>query len=355
MSIHGGDILSASERSGLPPGEIVDFSVNINPLGPPAAVVDALHADVRELERYPDPAYRALRGALAEAHGIASDDVMVGNGATELIYLAARALAPRRAAVFAPCYSDYWRASANAGAEVSGYPGSPDEDFAPNPDALRTAAQQCELVWIGHPNNPSGWLLERDVIRRATEESPRTAFVIDEAFIEFHERIADFTLLGADRPRNVIVIRSLTKFFAMPGLRLGFAVVDAGLRRLMADYQEPWTVNAVAARAGEHLYDDADYLRRSREVVTEERRFLLAGLKALDGLQVFESHAPFLLLRIGVPGLASAALKERLLSHGILIRDASNYRGLDATYVRVAVKARGDNERLLEALGWTLT
>jgi len=340
---HGGDILSASQRSGLRPDDIVDFSSNINPLGPPEAVRRLFRSSAGEADpacgepaalvsRYPDSECRCLRAHLAGVHRLEPEQILVGNGSTELIYLLMRALAPARVAAFPPCYADYWRASEQAGAEVSGYVGRPESGFRPADEALRTAAEAAEVVWVGHPNNPCGWILEREQILRLARANPETVFVVDEAFVEFLSDYEERTCLSAAMPRNVVVLRSLTKFFAIPGLRLGFVVAHPDLLHLMGRFKEPWTVNALAQEAGLLLYDEVDYIRRTRANTACERRFLYQELSALEGIEPFPSVACYLLAR------------------GLLIREGANFRGLDASYVRFAVKNRDDNVKLLSAL-----
>ncbi len=350
MTGHGGDIVSASELAGIPAGDTIDFSSNVNPLGPPEQMKKILADSLSAAARYPDSECRRLRRKLAEVHQLAADEVLVGSGSTEMIYLLARALRPARAAVFAPCYLDYWRASEQAGAEVNGYVGSPENGFLPSEDSLRNAADIAGLVWIGHPNNPSGWLLDRATILGLVAEHPNTTFVVDEAFAEFLQDCRRHTLLSAGLPRNLIVLRSLTKFFAVPGLRLGFAAAHPDVVRLLAHLKEPWTVNGPALEVGLRLYDDPTYIERTRMDTAREARFLAEGLAAVDGLAPFDSRGCFILVQITADGLTAPELKERLLDRGILIRDASNFRGLDGSYVRFAVKGHDDNLKLLDAL-----
>ena len=362
MSGHGGDIFSASVQSGLAPEAILDFSANINPLGPPPSVCDALSRAVdgsgpgasSAVSRYPDPHCRRLRARLGEVYGTGPDRLLIGNGATELIYLAMRALRPSRVAVFAPCYMDYWRAAEQVGAEVNGFVTAPESGFKPSAEALDSAAAISDVVWVGHPNNPSGWMLERDQILAVAARRPEVMFLVDESFTEFVQEAASHTLLRADAPANVLVVRSLTKVFAIPGLRLGLAAGHPEVLRPLARIKEPWTVNALAQEAGMVLYDDEDYLRRTRIHTALERRFLASELASVPGLVPFDSAGPFLLVRITVPGWSSTRLHKELLRGGVLIRDASDFRGLDASYVRFAVRGRDDNVRLLSVLRETL-
>ena len=352
---HGGDIVAASELTGIPADEIIDFSANINPLGPPANVREILAGSLGAVTHYPDSDCRRLRRRLAEVHALDPEHILVGNGSTELIYLLTRVLMPSRVATFAPCYLDYWRASEQVGSEVNGYIGSPDSGFLPSRETLHNAADLADLVWVGHPNNPAGWLLERTLIQTLAARHHDTVFVIDEAFTEFLQGCEAHTLLSLDMARNIVVLRSLTKFFAIPGLRLGFTVAHPDILRLLKGTKEPWSVNGPALEIGERLYDDADYFLRTRAVIARERQFLAQELGAICGLKPFGSRGCFILARITSPGLTAARLKERLLKKRILIRDASNFRGLDSSYVRFAVRGHDDNEKLIAVLRGALS
>lgn len=349
MKGHGGDIFDAGERLGIPAEELLDFSSNVNSLGPPAQAREILANSLQVVTRYPDIESRKLRRHLSDNLGVPPDRILAGNGSTELIYLLARRFAPRRATTFPPCYLDYWRASELAGAEVTGYVSTDEENFALAESALEMGSETADLVWLCNPNNPSGTLIDRDRIGAAAKTHPDVIFVVDEAFMEFVPDCKERSLIGTPEP-NVIVLRSLTKFFALAGLRLGFLCADPEVVRHLASVREPWTVNGLAQAVGEHLYDDQDYISRTRAVVAEEREFLMRELTALGGLHPFPSHANFLLIRLDAPGLTSAGVKRQLLHQRILIRDACNFRGLDSRFFRVAVRVREDNVRLIEAL-----
>ncbi len=354
MKGHGGDIFEVCEKLNIPEDQLLDFSSNINPLGPPPPTQEILARSSAAVGRYPDMECRKLRRHLAEHLGVQSERILVGNGSTELIYLLARRFAPRRATTFPPCYQDYWRASELAGAEVAGYVAADEENFIHSDAALQSGCQSADLVWIGNPGNPTGVVIDRERIRTLAKAHADIIFVVDEAFMEFLPDCAERTLLGAPEP-NIIVLRSLTKFFALAGLRLGFLVAAPEMVRHLAAAKEPWTVNGLAQAVGEHLYDDADYVARTREIVAQEREFLMRELAGIPGLHPFPSLANFLLTRLDTQTITSAGIKHQLLHHRILIRDASNFRGLDSRFFRVAVKSREDNVKLIEALRQVVT
>lgn len=351
---HGGDVLDASDRAGLLADEIIDFSSNMNPLGPPPHLRDVIYRSVDDITSYPDVECRGLRKRLADEFEIAPESIMTGNGSTELIYLLARALGPRRAATFPPCYLDYQRASQMAGAEVAGYVRDEEHGLALDPEKIRSACDSADMLWIGNPNNPTGDLIERDVLEKIAGQFPNKIFVVDEAFVEFLEDYDSRTILSSDTPANVVIMRSLTKFFAIPGLRLGFMAASPEIVQRMERLKEPWTVNSIALAAGERLYDDRDYMERSRRYVAVERAWLMDGLMKIEGIHPLPSSACFIQCRIDRPGLTSTRLKNLALRRGVLIRDCANFKGLDARWFRVAVRTRSQNERLISALGETL-
>jgi threonine-phosphate decarboxylase len=336
---------------GLSPSQILDYSANINPLGPPPGLWPALEEARDLLVHYPDPGCGRLRADLAAHHGLEPERILVGNGSTELIFLLARALRPARALVVAPAFSEYQAALDAEGARL-------DFQVTQEADGYTLAApldpQGADLVFVANPASPSGVALEPtrllELARPVFEAGAR--LVVDEAFVDF---CPQFSLLPylADHP-GLIIMRSFTKFYAIPGLRLGYLLAEPGLLADLAKRQEPWSVGSLAQAAGSACLAEDDYVERSREVVAREREFLSQGLAALGGMKVFPSQANYLLVKLSKPGARAANLRAALEPQGILIRDASNFVGLDQAHVRLAVRGHADNERLLAALGRAL-
>lgn len=337
---HGG---AAARSLGVPEGDFLDFSQNVNPLGPPAvALAAAREALLRKSGRYPDLDYPELREALAGYLGVSSGIVLPTNGGAEALFLAARAAAHPggRALVLEPTFSEYSAAARAAGLEpVRRVARAPHSGFRLDADTLEDL-DGVALVFLCNPNNPTGDALSRrevlEVAQRA--RAAGTALVVDEAFADF---LPEASVAG-NVEEGLYVARSFTKFFAVPGLRLG-CLLTADPGRAQA-FQPSWSVNVVAAAAGIAAAGDAAFIEASLREVARLRRELLASLDALPGLAAFAGAANFVLVR-GPEGLP-----ERLAHRGVLVRGCEPFMGLGAEYFRVAVRGAEENGRLLEAL-----
>ncbi len=332
--------------------EFLDFSANINPLGPPQGVFQAIRDNLAQIVHYPEPEGRGLKELLGRRLGIGTENLILGNGAVELIYLLAQALKPAKALIPAPTFSEYGAALECQGAQIRiSYL---QQDFRLDPDALELAG--CDLLVLCNPNNPTGYFLPeadfRAILDRARQE--RAFVVVDESFMDFlppsRQWRAFRYLAEYDR---LFVLYSLTKFFAIPGLRLGCGIGSTGLVRELVSRKDPWNVNSLALAAGEAALREPEYEERSRRLIDEEREFLSRELGRLPGLKPYPAAANFLLVQ------NSGAIRGRDLVHrlgvkGILVRDCGNFPGLGERYFRVAVKDRKSNTRLLQALAQVL-
>ncbi len=343
---HGGNIKRLARLSGLPPSEIVDFSANINPLGLPYWVRGLVSAALNSVTHYPDPNSEDLVTAACERYGRPPEEVLCGNGSTELLFLLPRALGKKRAVIPGPSYSDYVTACEAADVEVYSYATSATNNFQLDPDALEAALTGNELVIVANPNNPTGAVLDSAKFRAIAEAHPSTEFIIDEAFGDFVE---GFQSLAQDRPSNVTVLLSLTKILAVPGLRLGLALGNPATVASVRRIQPTWPINTLAQLVGARGLRDIAYVERTRAFICEERRVLVDALQETAELEVFPSGANFLLLRLHKPGWDAARLADILLGRGIAIRVCSNFAGLDGSYFRVAVKTAEENVRLIDA------
>jgi len=349
---HGGDLETASSLYGRAPDEFVDFSSNMNPWGPPEGARAAMLRAWERIGAYPDPAARSLRRALAERHGVPMEAIWVGNGAAEAIDLALRAIAPRLAAVAAPGFAEYETAVAHAGGRLLDLALTPDDNFRVTPEAVRVAAAQgAEAIVLGHPNNPTGRTLDEDAAKAALESYANV--VVDEAFLDFlpgpdQDRLT-LVRLAAERP-GLYVTRSMTKFYAIPALRLGYVVAHPDAIRRIRELAVPWSANGIALEVGAAVLADREFEAQTLAWLPPERAWLAEQLAAL-GLHVFPGEANFLLVRLpDSAGATAADVQAALGREGVLVRSCATFRGLDASYMRVAVKRREANERLLAAL-----
>ncbi|MBM3299329.1 MAG: cobyric acid synthase, partial [Deltaproteobacteria bacterium] len=333
--------------TGLSADKILDFSANINPLGLPQWLRSVVSSALGTVIHYPDPDCTKLVEAVAGRYGVEKNQIVTGNGTTEIIHLIPRAVRLGRAVIPVPSYADYASSSAISGLEVKTVPLEETEGFALNPWRLESELRGNELVFLGLPNNPTGLLFDTKALRGVASRHPSTLFVVDEAFGDF---VQGFESLTENRPCNVMVLLSLTKIYAIPGLRLGCAVADASIVEAIRRLQPCWSVNTIAQAVGEAALKDTHYVGVSREFVREQRECLTAELEAMGGLTVYPGVANFLLVRIDRQDLAAPELAQRMLRDGMAIRVCENFTGLDRRFFRVAVKTAEENRRLCESL-----
>ncbi len=346
---HGGGVHRAARETGLPLEAILDFSASINPLGMPPAVAAAARKGLEESLHYPEVDAASLRQALAVFHRLPADCILPGNGSTELLYLFPRVLRPRRALLVTPAFSEYERALSQAGTRLDFFPLRPEEDFRFDLGRLlRRVEGDTDLVLLANPGNPTGALVppeQIEALARALREQALLA--VDEAFIDFCPRQSVTERVGDHA--NLYVFRSLTKFYAIPGLRAGYLAGPArGIARL-AELQPPWPLSTPALAAALACLEQAAFRAETLAAIPQLRQELALGLAEL-GLRVFPSEANYLLARLEDPGLSAAALAARLRPQGMLIRDCASFPPLDGRYLRLAVRGAEDNRRLLAAL-----
>ncbi|MGD9420335.1 MAG: cobyric acid synthase [Verrucomicrobiota bacterium JB025] len=344
---HGGNIRLLAARAGCPAGEVLDFSANLNPLGPPEWLRPLIASQISSLVHYPDPDCSELLAAAAECYQVPQDELVAANGTEELLCWLPRILGKPRALVPVPGYVDYARTARAAGLEVVTLPLAEGNGFRLDLSALEQALRGDEIVYLGHPNNPTGLALDAPAVRALIARHPRTFFIIDEAFADF---VSDCDRFYRDRLPNTLVLLSLTKIFAVPGLRIGCAAASPGVIRQLREVLPPWSVNTLAQAVGATALADRQYVAETRRFVREQRESQAERLAALPGLRIYPGEANFLLVRITAGKLRAPELAERLLARGIAIRTCDNFDGLDDRFFRVAVRTTGENERLVEAL-----
>lgn len=344
--IHGGDVYRYGRG-------IVDFSSNINPLGLPGSVREVLQGDWGHLLRYPDVEYRELRQAIAGGYtGVGAENVIVGNGAAEIIYLLGQSLRAKRVLLVEPTFGEYREAVELGGGTAETLFYREEAGWSLPLEELIARLPYNDGVWLGHPNNPTGQLIGRAALRVLLEETRRQGkfLILDEAFIDFTLQNDRSGVHRLCEHTGLFVIRAFTKWYALPGLRLGYGFGSPAWIARLRQRQIPWSVNSLAAEAGLRVLDDAAYRRRSEEWIRTEPAFLMKGLGAVEGLTVYPTSANFILCKITRSGWTAARLKEALVQRGILIRDAGTFPGLDGRYFRIAVKSRAENAMLVRAM-----
>jgi threonine-phosphate decarboxylase len=339
--IHGGNIYEVKRRFKK---EVIDFSANINPLGLTKAVKKELSKCYRLIPHYPDPEAKDLIRQIAEYWAIEEQNILIGNGSTELIYLIAHTFKPEKTLIPVPTFSEYERAVKSVRSKNVFLKLKEKDSFTLN----ITNSDRADISFISNPNNPTGSLLIKDQKLGILKSKLN---VIDETFMDFLPDEKSHTLIWkAVKDKRIIVLRSFTKFFALPGLRIGYLIAHKDLIKRSKQGQPPWSVNSIAQSLAKILLNDKDYIERTRSFINKEREFLSKELSKITGLRPYPSLANFLLVKILDGIINSSILTDKLIQKGILIRDCSNFRGLNGRYFRVAVRTHKENIKLINAL-----
>lgn len=343
--VHGGDWAGYQAQYGRMP---LDFSANISPLGLPAGVAKAVVEALPDQERYPDPLCRALCSAIGASFRLPSEWVLCGNGAADLIWRLTLAKRPRKALLLAPTFAEYAAALHSVDCVVEQHLLLPENEFRLGCDILPKISRDTDLVLLCEPNNPTGRTTERSLLMEILQhcQACGALLVVDECFNEFLEDPKAHTLEGclAEYP-NLMILRAFTKWYAMAGLRLGYAISsNPELLDEMRRSGQPWTVSGLAQAAGIAALREKEYSQTLHALIGRERPRLAAGLTAL-GCRVIPGEANYLLFFCDTPELA-----QKLRQNGVLIRDCSNYPGLQPGWYRAAVRTREENDAFLKAL-----
>ncbi len=354
---HGGNLVWAATIAGCPPHALLDFSASINPLGLPKSALLAIQDALQTLTAYPDPNYTDLRRSIAQHHDLEPDWILPGNGAAELLTWACRELAEQKLTyLITPAFADYDRALTAAQVKIKRCPlETPDQPLLlatglPRSLSSPSALPQNYGLLLNNPHNPTGQLLSVQTVKSAVLDNPNYGLVVvDEAFMDFLPPEEQQSLIGMirDYPK-LVILRSLTKFYAMPGLRLGYAVAQPDRLARWSRWRDPWTVNTLAARVGEVVLQDRAFQAQTYAWLAEAKPKLAEGLASLSGFTVYPGSVNFLLVRSEYP---VPALQQRLLKeHKIYIRDCESFPELGDRFFRVAVRTIAENDRLISAL-----
>lgn len=366
MDFHGGNIYKVFREKNIK--EILDYSSNINPYGIPESLKKRITENLEVLERYPDPDYVELRQKLANLNKVNLSDIILGNGATEIIFLFMKVINPKKILIVSPTFGEYERAVKATGIsgdienkkiEIEYFELKESDDFKLNIGNLKNELEnKYDLLIICNPNNPTGKFLKLAQTEEILKECNKydTKLFIDEAFIEFLEDGMKESIVNTEEnKKNLFVTRAFTKFFAIPGLRLGYGMYfDKELEKKISEKKEPWSVNNIAEMVGLTVLDDAEYIEKTLKWIAEEKKYMYEKLNEISGMKVYETEVNFITGKIDEKlfseGLNVKILREKMLEQGILIRDASNFKFLDERFFRLAIKDRASNERVIEAM-----
>ncbi|MDZ8087641.1 MAG: threonine-phosphate decarboxylase CobD [Nostoc sp. DedQUE12b] len=364
---HGGNLAWAAALAGCPPDAILDFSASISPLGPPNSAIAAIKSQIGNLKHYPDPNYSELRLALSHFHQLPCEWILPGNGSAELLTLIGRELAQLAATILiTPAFGDYYRTLAAYNAKVLECPLISSERRVSSAELLVLLSTQHGLnaplpltalsthygLLLNNPHNPSGKLFSRESILPYLEQF--ALVVVDEAFMDFVPPNEEQSLIPVVQEYpNLVVLRSLTKFYSLPGLRLGYAIAHPDCLAKWQLWRDPWPVNTLAAAAAIAALQDTEFQQQTWTWLTPARNQLFQGLAKIPGLQPQPSAANFLLVESQE---STSQLQQQLLKyHQILIRDCLSFKELGDRFFRVAVREESDNQRLLTALNSVLS
>lgn len=346
---HGSNPKYLFKEIGIPiPENLLDFSANINPLGPPRAIREKWSLMFEKIIGYPDPNVTSLKKMIAVKEGVRDDCVLLGNGGAELITLIGRILSKQNVLIIEPAFSEYEKACRANGCNIVYYQAE-EPSWQPLEEELFACLKNMDAVFLCNPNNPTGIVYSREFIIRLLDECRRNEvlLIVDEAFHDFHHEYMHLTPL-LRKYENLIILRSMTKMYAIPGLRLGFVLAGPGIIRKLSESQPHWSVNALAMEAGVECLKDANFVEESALYIENERKKLFNFFENC-GFAYSPSQVNFYLLRD--PLLEDQyPFFEFLLRKGIVPRHTFNFPGLEGRWLRFAIKGEQDNRRLLEVL-----
>lgn len=345
---HGGDLEKVARRWGKDESEFLDFSSNVNPLGPPRGLLEYLGEALPDLVNYPTPQARVLRRELAHFLELPQERILLGNGANELIHLLFLWRRPQRAWIPSPTFSEYERAAILSGATVERYSLLPEKKLDPGFFEERLAPG--DLLVLCNPNNPTGMFYRRSNLVELVAKAGASGaeVMIDESFVPLtgksEESLRDL------QKGNLWIALSLTKLWCLPGLRLGCMIGPAEKLSELTRWGDPWRVNILAQKAGIYCLKQQDYLTESLALIEKERHYLKEQFENTGCFHVFEGAANYLLLKGTAPGFDVAGFQDCLAEKNVFIRRADNFYELDQRYFRVAVRRRPENEKLIRAV-----
>ena len=352
---HGGDVWGFSRKYNIPLEKVLDFSGPINSLGPSPKALQAVQENARLVRFYPDPNPVELREAAAAyvGQGVSADNILFGNGSIELIYMITEIFKPPfKSVIPVPSFSEYEKAVLRVGGDVI-FVQLPFYFNLETETIKKAITDDTKIVYICNPHSPSGTLYSRESILNIAEFCQKKGVIVcvDENYVEFAPNGQDATVAGyVKKYENLFVIRSVTKFYGMPGIRFGYAIASESLIDKLQTVRLPWSINGLAGAATVAAFNDAEFILKTKSVIAREKAEFARKIMEVGGLHVFPSETNFLLVKITSSKITSTELKEQLAKEGLLIRDCCTFVGLDNTYFRVTVRSDVDNQRLVDAL-----
>lgn len=352
---HGSDLETIEQVYGIKKEDITSFSANVNPLGVSFLLRETLASRIDAITSYPDREYTSLRKAIASYVKNEPDNIIVGNGSTELISLFIQIYSPKTALIVGPTYSEYEREISLLGGRSHYYSLNEALDFKLDLEGLfQELSPGVDLLVLCNPNNPTSSHIKRKDMRKILDVcKQRDIFVmVDETYVEFADDMEEITSIPlTNYYNNIIILRGISKFFAAPGLRLGYAVLgNPDLLNEINQKKNPWTINSLAAIAGEIMFQDKEYIQKTKELIQKERTRICSILRKCPGIKIYEPSANFILVRILKDNVTSSDIFDNAIRKGLMIRDCSTFPFLDNKYIRFCFMMPQQNDMLLEVL-----
>ncbi len=352
---HGSDLEEIEKCFGIKKEKIISFSANVNPLGISTRLRTALAGQLDAITRYPDREYTKLRQCISAYTGAHTENIIMGNGSTELISLFIQVARPKKAMILGPTYSEYERDINLGGGSCMYYPLKEQQDFQTDVDDLcRKLHDGLDLLVLCNPNNPTSTAITNTQMRRILDTCLQYGIfvMVDETYVEFAPNESQITSVKlTDHYTNLIILRGTSKFFAAPGLRLGYAIT--GNPDLIAKInlrKDPWTINSLAEIAGQIMFQDQGYIQETKDLISTERERIFQILTDWDTVKVYPPQGNFMLMRVLKEGIDAPVLFRHCIQKGLMIRDCSTFPFLDPRYVRFCIMLPAQNDMLIDTL-----
>ncbi|MDG6223391.1 MAG: threonine-phosphate decarboxylase CobD [Candidatus Bathyarchaeota archaeon] len=353
---HGGNVWELSQNCKIPVEQIIDFSVSTNPLGAPKTALDIMEKNLECVEHYPDPTHEWLLQDIAKSLDVFTENIVIGNGSTELIYLFGEIFLDEKtdAILPVPFFSEYKAVINRFGANMLFLDCIPERGFQLDFNELeKLVSKKTRVIFLCNPNSPTGVLYKsKDLLEIVKFAAQRNVFVfVDEDYIDFVDNSKQHSMAKyVNEYNNLFVLRSLTKFFGLAGIRIGFGVGSPGLIRILKNCKLPWSVNSLAMFATSAAIKDTEYIKKSRNLISKSRTEMVDLFSSISWLKVHPSETNFLLVEIMDTSLTSTKLKEELAKKGLLIRDCKDFDGLNNKFFRVSVRKPEENQKLINQI-----
>ena len=349
-AVHGGNIEELSRKFNLDKEKLIDFSANINPIGINEKVKEAIIEALGKVEKYPDITYYNLKSAISNFEGIDYNNLVLGNGAAEIIFNLVRAVNPKKVLIPAPTFSEYEEASLSINSIIEYYYLKEEKNWNIDEEILDLINEDIDIVFICNPNNPTGVITDKDILLKIIEKARKTKTIvaIDESLLDFIKDSHKYSLVSLLKEYdNIFIIKSLTKLFAIPGIRIGYGLSSGEdtINKIQA-ISVPWNINILAEVAAITALEDKEYISKSIAYIEEEKDYLYSELSKFNDIEVFNPSVNFIMFKT----LNDIDLKYKLMKRNIIIRSCSNYSGLNENYYRIAVRTRKENKIFLDTL-----